>query len=100
MDKKRLTTALKVIAIPVVYAIVLRLIFGVSGWKELFSVMSITFLFFLPTIVGALTVYFSDIAKVQKIWYRIFVPWIPIFFFLRFPQLTINRKMEVWTKKK
>jgi len=93
MDKKKLATALKVIAIPVIYAIILRLIFGISTWKDLFSVMSVTFLFFLPTIVGALAVYFSDIEKVQKLWYRIFLPWIPIFVFLI---ITLALAIEGW----
>ena len=67
---------------PTIYAIVLRLGFGVKDWNELFSVMSVTFLFLLPTLVGALTVYLSEPQKVEKLWYRITIPWIPIFMVL------------------
>jgi len=93
MDRQKLSTYLKIIAIPVVYAILLRLFFGISTWKDLYSVMSVTFLFFLPTIVGALTVYFSNIEKVKKMSYRIFTPWIPIFIFL---VLTLALAIEGW----
>jgi len=46
--------------------------------------MSVTFLFLLPSIVGALTVYFSSVEKARDITYRIFAAWIPIgvFFFI------------------
>ncbi|HVY76287.1 MAG TPA: hypothetical protein VG890_15770 [Puia sp.] len=81
MDKSKLTRTLIIIGIPVLYAIVLRLFYGVKTWGDLFSVMSVSFLVCLPTIVGALTVYFSSTEKVKKFWYRFFVPWIPIFIF-------------------
>lgn len=81
------------IGIPTFYAVILRLAFGVKDWNELFSVMSITFLFILPTIVGALTVYLSPKNKVEKIWYRIFAPWIPIILFLF---ITLVLEIEGW----
>ncbi len=93
MDKQRLLTFLKVIAIPTGYALILRFFFGLATWQDLFSVMSITFLFFLPTIVGALTVYFSSIDKVRNISYRIFVPWIPTLIFLA---ITLAFAIEGW----
>ncbi|TJY66682.1 hypothetical protein FAZ19_07120 [Sphingobacterium alkalisoli] len=82
-----------VIGIPVLYAVVLRLFFGIDTWNELFSVMSITFLFLLPTIVGALTVYLSPPEKAKNIAYRICTPWIPIFLFLI---ITLVLKVEGW----
>jgi hypothetical protein len=81
------------IGIPTVYAVVLRLFFGIKTWDDLFSVMSVTFLFLLPTIVGALTVYLSDEEKVKKLGYRIFTPWIPIFLFLL---ITLALAIEGW----
>src|SRR6218665_4015349 len=75
------TKALKIIAIPTLYAIVMRFFFGVETWTNLFGVMTVSFLFFLPTIVGALTVYYSSEENAQKILYKIFAPWIPIFLF-------------------
>lgn len=93
MTNQRITAAMKVVAIPTIYAIVLRLFFGVSSWMELFSVMSVTFLFFLPTIVGVLTVYLSDIEKVKGLAYRIMMPWIPIVVFL---VITLAFMIEGW----
>ncbi len=79
---RKLKNILIAIGIPTLYGIVLRLAFGVSDWSELFSVMSMTFLFLLPTIIGALTVYLSEKNKVKTLGYRIFAPWLPIFLFL------------------
>jgi hypothetical protein len=93
MDNTKLIKILKIIAIPTAYALLLRLLFGINSWKEMFSVMSISFLFCLPTIVGALTVYYSDIEKARKMPYRIFMPWIPIFIFFL---LTLGFALEGW----
>ncbi|PVH23952.1 SRPBCC family protein [Sphingobacterium corticibacter] len=82
MNKKKLLTTLKIITIPIIYALLLRFVFGVSTWENVFTMMSTTFLFLLPFIVGALTVYLSDREKVQKFSYRFFAPWLPIFGFL------------------
>jgi hypothetical protein len=93
MNKSLIKRILVVIGIPTLYAIILRLIFGVDTWKDLYSVMSISFLFCLPTIVGALTVYFSSIEKVQNRTYRFLVPWIPVFIFF---VLTLALSWEGW----
>ena len=93
MNKQHLATALKIIAIPTGYALIVRLCFGVTSWREIFSMMSTTFLFLLPFIVGALTVYFSETGSVKNIAYRLFVPWIPVFaFFL----ITLLFAIEGW----
>lgn len=81
------------IGIPTLYAVILRLVFGVKTWDELFSVMSVTFLFLLPTIVGTLTVYLSKVENVKRLTYRFFIPWIPIFLFLL---ITILLSIEGW----
>lgn len=93
MNRQKLITALKIIAIPTGYAILLRLFFGVTTWKELFNVMSVSFLFCLPTIVGALAVYLSDIENVKHLVYRIVIPWIPIFIFF---VVTLAFALEGW----
>lgn len=93
MNNPRLISFLKVIAIPTGYAIILRLFFGVSTWEDLFTVMSVSFLFCLPTIVGVLTIYFSTIEKVKNRAYRIFTPWIPILIFL---VITLAFALEGW----
>lgn len=79
--KDRLKSFLKIAAIPTAYALILRFVFGAKDWETVFSMMSVTFLFLLPSIVGALTVYFSDISNVKKLSYRVIAPWIPIFAF-------------------
>jgi hypothetical protein len=81
------------IGIPTVYAVLLRLFFGIDTWNKMFSVMSITFLFLLPTIMGALTVYLSKPEKASSIPYRIFTPWIPVFLFLI---ITLFLAIEGW----
>ena len=68
--------------IPTLYALALRLLFGLDTWGGIFEVMSITFLFFSPVIVGALTVYYSPTKRIKKLSYKIFAPWVPIFLFL------------------
>lgn len=81
------------IGIPTIYAVILRLVFGINTWSDLFSVMSLTFLFLLPTIVGALTVYLSKIEKIQRLRYRIFMPWVPVLLFL---VITLAFAIEGW----
>lgn len=93
MVNPKLLTLLKVIAIPTGYAIILRLFFGVTTWMELFFVMSISFLFCLPTAVGALAIYLSNIEQVRKLWYRLLMPWIPVFAFL---VITLAVALEGW----
>lgn len=93
MNKRTLINTIIIVGIPVLYALILRYIFAVDNWKELFKVMSMTFLFCLPFIVGALTIYVSPIEKVKKLAYRIFAPWIPIIVFLI---LTIAFYIEGW----
>lgn len=93
MNKSRLTRAFIIIGIPTLYAICLRLFFGIKQWSDLFSVMSVSFLCCLPTTVGALTVYLSSEEKVRKFSYRFFVPWIPIFIFFF---ITLSVSLEGW----
>lgn len=85
---KTVKSTLIILAIPTVYALVIRFFFGVKGWEEVFNMMSKTFLFLLPTIVGALTVYFSKIERVRKVSYRIVAPWGPIMIFFVFTLIT------------
>ncbi|KQC34460.1 hypothetical protein AAU57_01570 [Nonlabens sp. YIK11] len=55
--------------------------------------MSTTFIFVLPTIMGALTVYLSEKSRASSVAYRIFAPWIPIFLFLL---VTMVFSIEGW----
>ncbi|MCB0518620.1 MAG: hypothetical protein H6577_04800 [Lewinellaceae bacterium] len=86
---------LLIIGIPILFALIIRGIYGLNGrvWEELFSVMSVTFLLLLPFAVGAITIYLSDIEKVKSKAYRFFMPWLPIFgFFI----LTLLLSIEGW----
>jgi len=90
---RKVKIGLIALGIPTLYAIAVRLLFGIRDWSDLFSVMSSTFIFLLPTIIGALTVYLSDRKRVERISYRIFAPWIPIFLFLI---ITLGLAIEGW----
>lgn len=90
---KKLKNLLLVVIVPTLYAILLRLLFGIQELEEILGVMTITFLFCLPTILGILTVYFSDIEKVEKLSYRLFMPWVPIILFL---VVTLFLAIEGW----
>lgn len=93
MNRQKIKTALKVIAIPTIYALLLRTIFGESTWSGVFNMMSKTFLFLLPSIVGALTVFFSKEQYARSFLYRFFMPWAPVFaFFL----ITLIFAIEGW----
>lgn len=91
--KKPLKNTLIALGIATLYAVILRLFFGVEGWEDLFTVMSISFLFCIPTIMGILTVYFSDAEKAELRFYWFFAPWLPIFIFL---VITILFSLEGW----
>lgn len=88
-----LKKTLLAITVPTLYAVSLRVIFGIKSWDELFGVMTVTFLFLLPTIVGVLTVYLSSEKRAKKFSYKFFTPWIPIFLFLI---ITISLAIEGW----
>jgi hypothetical protein len=81
MKKSTILKLIKVIAIPTLYALVLRVIFGISTWDGIFNMMSKTFLFLLPTIVGLLTVYLSPHEKAKSISYQILAPMLTVFAF-------------------
>lgn len=90
---KNLLTILKIIGIPVIYGIILRLFFDVEQWDKLFYVMSLSFLFCLPTIMGILTIYFSPIEKINKRAYKLLMPWVPILLFMF---ITLFTQIEGW----
>jgi hypothetical protein len=75
-----LKTIAKIFLLPTAYALLLRLLFC-DTISDVLSVMSVTFLFCLPFITGALTVYFSPVEKVRRFSYRMCAPWIPVFLF-------------------
>ncbi len=71
----------------------LRFIFGVDTWRDLYSVLSVSFLFCLPTIAGSLNVYFFKVEKMRNFSYCFFVSWLPILAFL---VLTLAMVWDGW----
>jgi hypothetical protein len=88
MDRT-LRDILLVLAVPTGYALLVRL--SVGG--NLFSVMSITFLFLVPTVTGYLTVQLSRIERVRLKTYSILAPWLPIVLFM---VITLGFDIEGW----
>lgn len=76
------------------YAIAVRLFFGVRDLQGFVAVLSLTFLVCLPAIIGLVTVYFfSDSEQAQDWTYCFFMPWAPISFFML---LTLLTGLEGW----
>lgn len=92
MNRTSKITLLAVL-VPTAYLLALRLLFGLEKWDELLSVMSVTFLFLLPTISGALTVYLSSHEKANNVVYKLLAPWISVFIFLI---ITLALAIEGW----
>jgi len=90
MKNKR---AVIIIAIPVFFGLIARLLFNVDSWGALLSVMSLSFLFLVPFAMGAVTIYFSNIERIKSLSYRIFMPWLPI---LGLFTITLAASVEGW----
>lgn len=84
---------LKIIGLPLLFAFIARFIFNVKTWESAFTLMSLTFLFMVPSAIGAITIYFSSIEKVRSYSYRFFMPWVPISIFM---VLTLFFSIEGW----
>lgn len=81
------------IAIAILYALIVYLVFGMDVWGSFLGIMSIGFLFCTPVVIGILTLYFSDIKKVESKLYSIFAPWIPILLLII---ITMGLSLEGW----
>jgi hypothetical protein len=93
---KKFQSILRIIAIPVIYAVMARLMVGSDIWSDWYSVMSITFIFCVPTVIGAITVYYSSAEKVERFSYRFFMPWVPILIFLAFTLIIAWEGWACW----
>jgi hypothetical protein len=82
---------LLLLGIPVLYALVMWLLFDMNPFQDFAPVMSIGFLFGVPFEIGYLIIFFSPIRLVKDIRYRIFIPWVPVLLFLL---LTIVFRLE------
>ena len=67
MNVNKITDGLVTFGIPILILFIISSIFGLESGKNLYSVMSFSFLFFLPFIAGALTVYLSRPEKVKSL---------------------------------
>lgn len=84
---------IKLLLIPIIFALILRVAFGATIFDDFFSVMSWTFFLIVPAGIGALFIYFSSIESVKYVSYRIFAPWLPIALVII---LTIAIGLEGW----
>lgn len=82
-DRRAKEIALQV-TVPVIYACVLTFLFQVRSWNEIFDVMSMSFLFGMPTVMGFITVWFMDPDKAGEFRNWFFRPWIPVMAFMFF----------------
>lgn len=89
----KLKRILLIVGVPVLFAFIVRGLFGIDNWSTLYTVMSISFILLLPVGVGALTIALSDVKKVKKFSYRFFMPWLPL---LGFFILTFLLNIEGW----
>lgn len=92
MDPKA-KRVLSVTAIAVIYGLIMWALFNIDSFDDLFKVMSITFLFMVPGIIGAIMVYFSNIERARRLGYRILAPWIPVLLFM---VITLGFSLEGW----
>jgi hypothetical protein len=93
MNKEKIKSVLITFGVPIAVLFIVSIAFGLDGAENFYSVMSVSFIFFLPFIAGALTVYLSSIEKVKIFAYRFFVPWLTI---LAFFLLTLLFGFEGW----
>lgn len=91
--RTKIKPAVVLIAVPVLYALIMRLIFGLDIFRDFARVMSLSFIFGVPFIIGFLAVILSPRESAVRIGYAAMMPWIPIgvFFFL-----TLALAIEGW----
>jgi hypothetical protein len=93
MNQQKLKSALWITIIPVVYALLLRIIFNLDIINNFAQLMSVTFFISLPFGVGIITIALSGVEKVKRLRYRICMPWLPMgVFFI----LTVLLSIEGW----
>ena len=95
---QKIKNSLIAIGIPLGYALIIRLLFGEkwNTWDDFFDVMSVSFLFVLPTIVGVLTVYLSSYEKAKNRYYQIVAPWLVLLLFILITLLTGIEGWACW----
>ncbi|WP_126973118.1 SRPBCC family protein [Gynurincola endophyticus] len=93
MKKSTFYTILFTIVLPVVYALIARVLFNLDISLELYNLMGITFIGLIPVAIGVIAINWSSEEKIKKISYRILYPWISILIFF---VLTLLINLEGW----
>lgn len=70
-----------ILGLPATYMMLAWTLFGIDTWASALKVMSLSFLFFVPTVTGALVMYFSRESDLLRPGYRWFAPLIPVLLF-------------------
>jgi hypothetical protein len=86
-------TWLLVLAVPIIFALCMRMIFDFHPFRDFIAVMSISFFLAVPFGMGYLTVILSPWEYVKRRSYRELAPWIPVLLFLG---ITILLRVEGW----
>jgi hypothetical protein len=93
MQRKIVKSVLWTIAIPVIYALILRLVFNLDIIKDFVQIMSITFFISVPFGIGVITVVLARPGQVNSLRFCITRPWIPVMIFFL---ITILLSLEGW----
>ncbi len=93
MQKEKILPIVAAIVIPVGYSFIVRLLFGMDSTSQLFGIMSIGFLFFLPLLSGVITVFVSSVERAKSGAYCALMPWVPVAIFMA---ITLATKVEGW----
>lgn len=91
--KQNILAALLSIGMSVGYAMFTHFLFLRGNQGDTFQIMSIGFLFASPMVIGAISVFFSNIEQVRNPGYRVLFPWISIFVFFC---ITMFFSLEGW----
>lgn len=93
LNTSKTVKILTVFLFPALYALILRILFGMKSMEGLFGVMTISFLFLGPFIMGIIATYFSDEKDLKSKGYVLIFPWIPLAIFLF---ATLLLELEGW----
>jgi hypothetical protein len=69
-------------------AVFLALLYGIvaffffrhpsPAWKNIFTVMTLAYIFLVPFVIGCITVYFGELKRRRSWVFRILMPWVPV----------------------
>ena len=97
MNRVRVVQIITGLLIPVTTAFIFHFLFDLeSRWTDVLEIMSFSFLFFLPLLLGVVTMYVAPLEKTKKIGYRIREPWIPVVVFATLSILTAAEGWACW----